>query len=159
MARPEQFKIWKNFLFPLLCIVYQHHESTKPPLTAEPCSTMKSNLLLASTREPFKDNILSCIKITFFLVRGHHDPPLCTCTSGLCKLSIIGYLMYIQPSISKNLYNNALTTNGWNSYQRFLRGCSQVIILNLVQIKFSISFLDWLIFIFIDITNEFHLFI
>ena len=53
--------------------------------------------------------------------------------------------MYSCASRKKNLYNCALTSNGQNSFQSFLRGCSWVIILNLAQIKFSISFLDWLI--------------
>ena len=47
----------------------------------------------------------------------------------------------VQPSVSKNLYNYALTSNGWNSSPSFLRGCSWVIILNLTRIKFSTSFL------------------
>ena len=43
--------------------------------------------------------------------------------------------------LSQNVYNCALTSNGQNSSQSFLRSCVQVIILNFAQIKFSISFL------------------
>ena len=51
----------------------------------------------------------------------------------------------VQPSVSKNLYNSALTCKGCYSSQSFLRCSSRVIILNLVPIKISISFLDRLI--------------
>ena len=51
----------------------------------------------------------------------------------------------VQPSVSKNLYNCALTSNGRNSSWSILRCCFQVIILNLTQRTFSISFLDILI--------------
>ena len=47
-------------------------------------------------------------------------------------------------------YNSALTSNRYNNSQSCLRSYSYVIILNLAQIKFSISFLDQLINIFMD---------
>ena len=54
--------------------------------------------------------------------------------------------MYIyRPLSQKNLHNCALTSNGWNSSQGFLRCFSWVVIFNLARIKFSISFLDRLI--------------
>ena len=46
--------------------------------------------------------------------------------------------------------NCALTSNGQNSSWNFLKGCSWLIILSLAQIKFSISFLYWLINVFTD---------
>ena len=42
------------------------------------------------------------------------------------------------------MQNCVLTSNGRNSSRGLLRGCSQVIILSLAQINFSISFLDQL---------------
>ena len=68
-----------------------------------------------------------------------------TLRSGLCKPSIICHLMY-SPLSLKTLYNCPLTSNGQYSSQSFLRCCSQVIILNLAQIKFPISFSHLLIF-------------
>ena len=51
----------------------------------------------------------------------------------------------VQPSVSKNSYNCVLTSNGWNRSQSFLRGSSWVRILNLAQVKISISFVGQLI--------------
>ena len=66
--------------------------------------------------------------------------------SGLCEL-----LFKVQPSVSKNLYNCALTSKGWNSSQSFLRCFSQVIIL-----KFGLSkvFHFFLSMINISLTKE-----
>lgn len=45
----------------------------------------------------------------------------------------------------KNLCNCALTSNERNSSQSFQKGCSWDIILKFTSVKFSISFLNWLI--------------
>ena len=53
----------------------------------------------------------------------------------------------VQPSVPKN-FITALTSNGWNGTQIFLRCCSKIIILNL-DWKLFISFLDQ----FFDLIN------
>ena len=126
-------------LSPLLCILYLPQASTKPPPSAEiPAQPQR-----AMFSQHQRDNSL---KETFLLnlVRGHYDPSLCTYRSGVCKLSIVCHPTY-SPLSQKNLCNCALTSNGCDSSWSFLRGCSWIIILNLAQIKFSITFLDGLI--------------
>ena len=68
-------------------------------------------------------------------------PPFCTYKSELCKLSLS---FNIQLSVSKICKTLLLTSDRTNSSWNFLRGCSWVIIFNLVWIQFSIPFLDQL---------------
>ena len=50
----------------------------------------------------------------------HYSVCSCTCISGLCTLSIRHLTITL---CLKNLYNCALTSNGWNSLQSFLKDC------------------------------------
>ena len=51
------------------------------------------------------------------------------------------------PCLKKDIKTASLTPDQWNSSQNFWE-CFQVIILSLAQIKFSISYINWLIFFF-----------
>ena len=63
MARQEKFKQKKSVplasSLPQLWIVHLHYAWTNLPHQQNTGSTIKSNILLASTRQPFKDNIPS----------------------------------------------------------------------------------------------------
>ena len=52
---------------------------------------------------------------------------------------------HVQPSVSKNLYNRALTSNGWNKSWSLLRCSSWAIILKSGSIKVSFFSLGQLI--------------
>ena len=109
------------------------------PIGRNTCSALKSNILPIPTWQLLKDNIF-----ILDLGRGHDDATLCTCRWGLCELSIIRHLRNSSLS-QKTEHTCALTSGGQNSPWSFLRGSSQVIILNLAWIKFSTSFVDGLI--------------
>lgn len=56
----------------------------------------------------------------------------------------------VQPSLSKNLYNHALTSNGWNKSQSLLSCSSWAIILKSGSIEIFLFFLRSADQLFID---------